>query len=290
VAFRSPAPARTADGRPYTPNIMILALPSGPNLEAAVATLRQGNTQQKEQTTTVDAPALLPDGTPARLLGDTFTDDGTGVAHTDTSSGLHLREDGMIAVHDGMLYLAVGTTTADAWGAGGPVIDTVLHTLSFGPAPAPPAAYKDPQGRFSLVAPAGWPSQPPDTDFDARFVNPTPGIGADGNLTNSGVVVQVESAAGIDLAGETEKVRSAVMQANPGFKQVFDEGTSLTDGTPAHLFGATASSNGGAIQIEVLVAVRGDRAVGVSGIATPDTWDSTGGTIDASLRSLTLPN
>lgn len=120
VLFLEPRSAGT-ETRGFSANINVLVVPSPADLPTAVAGARQELTGLDGYDSTTDESVVLPDGTPAHLLGGAFVDPG---------SGLVLRNEQLFAVHDGSAIVATGTALADSWESYEQVLDSALRSLT----------------------------------------------------------------------------------------------------------------------------------------------------------------
>lgn len=122
VVFVAPTPTRTATGS-FSANINVLVVRSTADLPATVVGARKELRGLTGYTSTVDEDAVLFGGTPAHLLGGTFTDKG---------SGLPLRNLQLFAVQGGATTVVTGTAAAQGWDTYASVFDTALRTLTVG--------------------------------------------------------------------------------------------------------------------------------------------------------------
>jgi hypothetical protein len=123
VVFRDPAAARAGD-RAFSPNINVLVAPPRAELAVTLAAARQELRTLPGYTSTADEAAVLADGTPAHLLGGTFT---------DARSGTQLRNLQIYAVRGTSSVVATGTAPAPSWASSAGAIDAALRTLTVAP-------------------------------------------------------------------------------------------------------------------------------------------------------------
>ncbi|OLT13380.1 hypothetical protein BJF78_03315 [Pseudonocardia sp. CNS-139] len=120
VVFVDPQPGRSAAGA-LRANINVFVATAVADLPGTVVGARNELRAIADYAPTADEPAALADGTPAHLLGGTFTDPG---------SGLPLRNVQLVTVHAGLTIVATGTSLQDAWAGAEPAIRTSLGSLT----------------------------------------------------------------------------------------------------------------------------------------------------------------
>jgi hypothetical protein len=122
VVFRDPTPTRSGD-LSFSANINVIVVPATADLDATIVGARQELSGLPGYASTDDEAAVLPDGTPAHLLGGTFT---------DPRSGAQLRNLQMFAVRGGSGVVATGTAPATSWASFAQPFDVALRTLTVG--------------------------------------------------------------------------------------------------------------------------------------------------------------
>lgn len=170
--------------------------------------------------------------------------------------------------------------------AGHPTADPGALPATVAPA-APAGSYGDPAGRFTLVPPPSWVVDTSGASGTAAlFLNPRPNTSAAGEFTaNVNVLIVPTTAVLPDTVANARQEVASVR----GYTSMQDEPFQLADGTPAHLLGGRFTDPSGyALRNVQLVAVRGDRAVVVTGTALADSWDEYAGAFDASLHTITV--
>lgn len=120
VVFLDPQPTPSAAG-PFTANINVLVLPRAADLSTTVVDTRQQLAGLADYGSTADEPFTLGDGTPAHVLGGTFTDPG---------SGFELRNLQLLTVAGDSTIVVTGTATAQSWAIYQTPLDTSLRTLT----------------------------------------------------------------------------------------------------------------------------------------------------------------
>ena len=120
AVFLDPQPSNSVAGR-FSSNINVLVVQSGGDLENTVLGARQELASLTDYAPMVDEPVALVDGTPAHMLGCSFTDPGTGLA-------LHNLQ--LFTVHGGMAIVATGTSLQDVWSGYEQTFQTSLRTLA----------------------------------------------------------------------------------------------------------------------------------------------------------------
>ena len=120
VVFLDPLPSTSIAGR-FSANINVIVVPSGAELEATVVGARQELQGLTDYVQTSDESVTLTDGTPAHLLGGSFTDQATGLA---------LRNVQLFTVYEGATLVATGTSLQDVWGAYEQTLQTSLRSLT----------------------------------------------------------------------------------------------------------------------------------------------------------------
>lgn len=123
VVFLDPQPTRS-DAGSFSANINVIVVPSEATLPDTVTGARAELQRLTGYSTTADEPVTLADGTPAHVLGGTFS---------DTDSGFDLRNMQLFAVADGSTIIVTGTALLDAWDAYASVFGTSLRTLTVTP-------------------------------------------------------------------------------------------------------------------------------------------------------------
>jgi hypothetical protein len=118
VVFRAP----TAGGT-FRANLNVIVVPATAELAATIQGARRELRTLPGYTATDDEPAALADGTPAHLLGGTFTDAG---------SGAPLRNLQIFTVRGRSGVVATGTAPAGSWPSFAEPVDTALRTLRVG--------------------------------------------------------------------------------------------------------------------------------------------------------------
>lgn len=121
VLFVAPTAARSAAGT-YSPNVSVYLVDSPNPLDATVTGARQELRGLAAYAPMADEALTLADGTPAHLLGGTFT---------DLSSGLTLRNLQLFTVHDGHAFAVTGTTLSTDWGGHEEQLRAALASLTF---------------------------------------------------------------------------------------------------------------------------------------------------------------
>jgi hypothetical protein len=122
VVFRNPTPTRTGD-LSFSANINVIVVPATADLDATIVGARQELSGLPGYASTDDEAVVLSDGTPAHLLGGTFT---------DARSGAQLRNLQMFAVRGGSGVVATGTAPATSWASFATPFDAALRTLTVG--------------------------------------------------------------------------------------------------------------------------------------------------------------
>ena len=104
VIFFSPT-ADTTDAGEFTPNINIVVGPGGADLEQTIEANRESLKTLPDYEGITDTEVVLSDGTPAHILGGTFTQSGFAVQNLQlfTSAG-------------GTDMVVTGTALAETWG------------------------------------------------------------------------------------------------------------------------------------------------------------------------------
>jgi Probable lipoprotein LpqN len=121
VIFADPRPSQSPSGR-FRANINVILVPARGDLARIVTGARQEVRALGGYRTTQDEPVTLPDGSPAHLLGGTYS---------DPSSGLALRNVQVMAIRGGTETVVVtGTALADTWTGYGSVFETSLRSLT----------------------------------------------------------------------------------------------------------------------------------------------------------------
>lgn len=120
VVFLDPEPTPTASG-PFTANINVIVVPASADLPATVVGARQELLGLNRYVSATDEPFTLRDGTPAHMLGGTFTDPG---------SGLDLRSLQLFTVVGASTIVVTGTALATTWDVHRVPFDTALRTLT----------------------------------------------------------------------------------------------------------------------------------------------------------------
>lgn len=146
--------------------------------------------------------------------------------------------------------------------------------------PDPAQRYADPAGRFTVVPPNGWTAASPPPDQDARFV----GVSNDPTRAPTLDVSVVELPT--NLATYVDETR-------PTAELTVDRPATLSDGTPAHLFGWVTSGDQGrpySLENRRLQAVGEAGRVAVTITAWGDDWDRFGtSALEESLLTLQVP-
>jgi hypothetical protein len=120
VVFLDPQPSSSVSGR-FSSNINVLVVPSSADLPATVLGARQELRGLTDYVPTVDEAVTLADGTPAHMVGGSFTDPGTGLA---------LRNVQLLAVHGGSTLVATGTSLQEVWPGYEQALQTSLRSLT----------------------------------------------------------------------------------------------------------------------------------------------------------------
>jgi hypothetical protein len=103
VIFFSPK-ADTADAGEFTPNINIVVGPGGGDLDQTIEANRKSLQTLPDYASTEDLSVTLVDGTPAHILGGTFT-----------QSGFEVRNVQLFASSGGTDVVVTGTALAETW-------------------------------------------------------------------------------------------------------------------------------------------------------------------------------
>jgi hypothetical protein len=103
VIFFSPS-ADTTDAGEFTPNINIVVGPVGADLEKTIEANRESLQTLPDYSSTEDLSFVLVDGTPAHILGGTFT-----------QSGFKVRNVQLFASSNGTDMVVTGTALAETW-------------------------------------------------------------------------------------------------------------------------------------------------------------------------------
>jgi len=160
------------------------------------------------------------------------------------------------------------------------------------PAPStrpPGPAFRDALTRFDLVPPLGWTVDASGVENTAVvFTDPQVSESASGRFRANINVVVVPASADLPgiVAGARQEVRSLA-----DYRPTDDEPATLSDGSPAHLFGGTYRdpTTGLVLRNLQLIALHGSAdTVVVTGTALADTWDGYGPVYERSLRSLAV--
>jgi hypothetical protein len=120
VVFVDPKPTQSEDG-PFSANINVLVVSSALGLDATVTRAKQELHGLGAYTSTVDEAVVLADGTPAHLLGGTFT---------DQRSGFTLQNEQLFVVHAGSTLVATGTALAASWGQSAAAFEGAFGTFA----------------------------------------------------------------------------------------------------------------------------------------------------------------
>jgi hypothetical protein len=148
--------------------------------------------------------------------------------------------------------------------------------------------WRDPQGRFTLLPPAGWTiNDSGEQGVLVLFFAPETAYTSDGTPFQSNVNVVTAGVFGTRLADLLPTTRTE-LSALPDYVSTTDEPTQLTDGTPAHLFGGTFTDAASGLHLQnlQLLAVTDDTLIVVTGTAPVDAWAAYGSELDAILRTL----
>ena len=189
---------------------------------------------------TVDEPVVLPDGTPAHLLGGTLGATGIELRYLYVVNGAS-----MITV-EATGYGAEWARYRDLYDAAQRSVTTPVDApeptgseLSGHPA-QPDVAFRDDEGAFTIVPPAGWlisVSTPETRSGPDRLVSfSEPGASAIDPPGSIGIKVVTSPSDGLSFEERIEQERELPQVYD--FEYTRDEPTVLADGTPAHLFAA----------------------------------------------------
>jgi hypothetical protein len=146
--------------------------------------------------------------------------------------------------------------------------------------------YRDVEGRFGLVPPAGWTADADAGPEGTAVVFRAPsGSAADRFTANINVFVVPATQ---DLPAAVVGARRE-LTALSGYRGTRDEPRTLDDGSPAHLFGGTFTGPGPGPPLRnvQLFTVRDGLAVTVTGTSHARAWDVYAPVFEASLRTLT---
>jgi hypothetical protein len=159
------------------------------------------------------------------------------------------------------------------------------------PPSEPPSSevFSDPEGRFELVPPPGWPRGTAGPEGAAAvFADPEPLPPAITGRFNANINIFVAPTSAdlpTTVAGAQQELRGL-----PGYTLTADEPVTLADGTQAHLIGGEFTDPVGRLALRnlQLITVSGGVAYVVTGTALLQLWDRYESTFRTSLVSLTV--
>jgi hypothetical protein len=120
VIFLDPQLSTSIAGQ-FSANINVLLVQSGADLSTTVLGARRELRGLTGYTSTADEPVTLGDGTPAHLLGGSFSEPSTGLA---------LRNVQLFTVHGGATVVVTGTSLQDVWSLYEQTFQTSLRSLT----------------------------------------------------------------------------------------------------------------------------------------------------------------
>jgi hypothetical protein len=119
VIFLDPQLPTSITGQ-FSANINVLLVQAGADLPTTVVGARRELRGLAGYTSTADEPVTLGDGTPAHVLGGTFTEPTTGLA---------LRNLQLFTVHGGATLVVTGTSLQEVWSLYEQTFQTSLRSL-----------------------------------------------------------------------------------------------------------------------------------------------------------------
>ena len=176
--------------------------------------------------------------------------------------------------------------------AGGDPVTTSAPRTPSGGAPAevtvrPGASWDDPQGRFSLRPPDGWSIDTSDDSLVVVFLAGETLSTPQGPFRANINIVAGPAVGGVEDLLDTSRTDLATLT---DYQATLDEPITLSDGTPAHLFGGTFTDDATGFELQNLqvLAVANGQLVVVTGTSPTGAWSTYEAVLDRTLRTLTL--